>query len=116
MAESAAKQDFCAIGGVVQQAYLIRSFEEQIRRRSFTGVDRPTARFLIAGIGGLVVGLFGDFGAGHGASLPPLAIAFLVGYAVDVFFSFLDGLLQTFGRSRGYMTANSSAAPAVGPR
>jgi len=29
------------------------------------------------------------------ASIPPLAIAFLVGYAVDVFFSSLEGLLQT---------------------
>ena len=81
-------------------AYLIRSFEEQIKTRTFTGMDKPTARFLIAGIGALVVGLFGDFGVGHGASLPPLAIAFMVGYAADVFFSFLDGLLQTFGRSR----------------
>ena len=32
----------------------------------------------------------------QGASIPPLAIAFLVGYAVDVFFAFLEGLLQTF--------------------
>ena len=30
------------------------------------------------------------------ASVPPLAIAFLVGYAVDVFFAFLEGLLQAF--------------------
>jgi hypothetical protein len=91
-------------------AYLIRSFEEQIKMRSFTGVDKPTARFLIAGIGGFVVGLFGNFGAGPGTSLPPLAIAFLVGYAVDVFFSFLEGLLHTFGKSQGDMTSNNKTA------
>lgn len=80
-------------------AFLIRMFEGQIKARTFTGMDRPTAHFLIAGIGGLVVGLFGDFGAGHGSVLPPLALAFLVGYGVDVFFYFLDGLLQTFARA-----------------
>jgi hypothetical protein len=98
-------------------AYLLRLFEDQIKTRSFTGADKPTARFLIAGIGGLVVGLFGNFGTGHGATLPPLAIAFLVGYAVDVFFSFLEGLLQTFSRSRGDMTQESrTAAQTAGSR
>jgi hypothetical protein len=80
-------------------AYLIRMFEGQVKARTFTGTDRPTAHFLIAGIGGFVVGLFGDFGATHGAVLQPLALAFLVGYGVDVFFYFLDGILQTFSRS-----------------
>jgi hypothetical protein len=81
-------------------AYLIRSFEEQMKARTFTGSEKTTARFLIAGIGGLVVGLFGNFGVDAGGSLPPLAIAFLVGYAVDVFFYFLDGLLHAFTRAR----------------
>jgi hypothetical protein len=90
-------------------AYLIRLFEGQIKARSFTGTDRPTAHFLIAGIGGLVVGLFGDFGAGH--VLPPLALAFLVGYGVDVFFYFLDGLLQTFGRAQPKSQSAREQAP-----
>jgi hypothetical protein len=30
----------------------------------------------------------------------PLAIAFLVGYAVEVFFSFLDAFVHTFERVR----------------
>jgi hypothetical protein len=42
-----------------------------------------SARFLIAGIGGAVVGLSNNFTITQGASIPPLAIAFLVGYAVD---------------------------------
>lgn len=48
------------------------------------------ARFLIAGIGGAVVGLFNNLNITQGASIPPLALAFLVGYAVDVFFAFLE--------------------------
>jgi NAD(P)-dependent dehydrogenase (short-subunit alcohol dehydrogenase family) len=32
----------------------------------------------------------------QGASIAPLAFAFLVGYAVDVFFVFLEGVLQAF--------------------
>lgn len=77
-------------------AYLLRSFEQQMATRTFipSGVD--SARFLIAAIGGAVVGLFNNFTIGQGASIPPLAIAFLVGYAVDVFFAFLEGLLSAF--------------------
>jgi hypothetical protein len=82
-------------------AYLLRSFEEQLRTLTFTPSSRATwARFLIAGIGGAVVGLFGNFSINEGASISPLAIAFLVGYAVDVFFSFLEGLLQSFTKPR----------------
>jgi hypothetical protein len=43
--------------------------------------------------------LFNNFAITQGASVPPLAIAFLVGYGVDVFFAFLEGLLQTFTRN-----------------
>jgi hypothetical protein len=41
-----------------------------------------------------------NFAMTQGTSISPLAIAFLVGYAVDVFFSFLEGLLQTFTKSK----------------
>jgi hypothetical protein len=84
-------------------AYLLRSFENGIKTRTFTPDRSNSARFVIAAIGGAVVGLFSNFSITQAASIPPLAIAFLVGYAVDVFFSFLEGLLQTFakGRSEG---------------
>jgi len=89
-------------------AYLLRLFEEQIRNRTFTA-DGHRARFLIAGIGGLVIGLFTNFNVTEGGSLSPLALAFLVGYAVDVFFSFLEGLLRAFGRT----PAPAPPAPAL---
>jgi len=53
--------------------------------------------FFIALIGGMIVGLFGNI---SGTSLSPLALAFLVGYAADVFFSFLEGLLQNFRKPK----------------
>jgi hypothetical protein len=80
-------------------AYLLRTFEKQMELRTFTPSVANSARFLIAAIGGAVVGLFNNFTVTEGASIPPLAIAFLVGYAVDVFFAFLEGFLQTFTKT-----------------
>jgi hypothetical protein len=79
-------------------AYLLRSYEDQIKNRTLIGGDRHISRFLIAGIGGLVVGLFN---VTQGVTISPFAVAFLVGYAVDVFFAFLEGLLQMFKRGPG---------------
>jgi hypothetical protein len=81
-------------------AYLLRSFEQQTRNKTFVPSIADFARFLIAGIGGAVVGLFSNFTLRQGASIPPLAIAFLIGYSVDVFFSFLDGLLLAFTKTK----------------
>jgi hypothetical protein len=90
-------------------AFLLRSFEEQIRLRTFEPSDAHIARCVIAAIGGAVVGLFNNFNISQDASIPPLAIAFMVGYAVDVFFSFLEGLLQTFTRRGGSPTPRTEA-------
>lgn len=80
-------------------AFLLRSFEEQFKRRSFNpSQDVYMTRFVMAGIGGAVVGLFNNFTVSQNATIPPLAIAFLVGYAVDVFFTFLESLVQAFAR------------------
>jgi hypothetical protein len=81
-------------------AYLLRSFEDQIKKRTLIAGDRHMARFLIAGIGGLVVGLFNNFTT-QGITFSPFALAFLVGYAADVFFTFLEGLLQIFKKGPG---------------
>jgi len=88
-------------------AYLLRGFEQQMSNRTFIPSHANSARFLIAGIGGAVVGLFNNFFITQGASISPLAIAFLVGYGVDVFFAFLEGLLQTFTRD----SATQASAP-----
>ena len=81
-------------------AYLLRSFSDQIKGRTFAPSVAASARFIIAAIGGGVVGLFSDFTLGQGTSLSPLAIAFVVGYATDIFFSFLDGLQTAFTKAK----------------
>ena len=78
-------------------AYLLRTFEDQMSNRTFIPSSANSARFLIAAIGGTVIGLFGNFT--QQASVSPLAIAFLVGYAVEVFFSFLEGLIKAFTKN-----------------
>jgi uncharacterized membrane protein YjfL (UPF0719 family) len=89
-------------------AFLIRKFERQMATRTFIHYGGAnSARFLVAAIGGGVVGLFNNFTMGQGASVPPLAIAFLVGYAVEAFFAFLDTLLQAYTKG----TAGSAEAP-----
>ena len=78
-------------------AYLLRLYEDQIKNHTLIPGDKHVARFLIAGIGGLVVGLFNN--VFQAATLQPFAVAFLVGYATDVFFTFLEGFLQMFKRA-----------------
>jgi hypothetical protein len=80
-------------------AYLLRSFEDQMTNWTFTPSAANSARFVIAAIGGTVIGLFGGFTTQANAS--PLALAFLVGYAVEVFFAFLEGLIKAFTRYSG---------------
>jgi hypothetical protein len=79
-------------------AYLLRSFSEQMKNRTFLPSRTDSARFIIAAIGGGAVGLFNNFTLGE--NFPPLAIAFLVGYATDIFFSFLDRFQQTFAKPK----------------
>ena len=93
-------------------AYLLRSFSQEMSTRTFVPSHSDSARFLIAAIVGGVVGLFNNFTINQVASIPPLAIAFMVGYAVDVFFSFLEGIIQAFTRSKG---GSGKALPAPVP-
>jgi hypothetical protein len=76
-------------------AYVLRAFTQQTEARTFAPSYATPARFIIAAIGGGVVGLFSNFTIGQGISLSPLAIAFLIGYAADIFFSFLEGSVQS---------------------
>jgi hypothetical protein len=97
-------------------AYLLRLFEEQLRTRTLTQTDGHVAHFVVAAISGAVIGLFSNLNFGQGASLSPLAVAFLVGYAVDVFFSFLEGMIQSVSKTRGERTAQAaSRAPSPQP-
>ena len=94
-------------------AYLLRTFELQVCARSYVPSAVDTARFVIAAIGGAVVGLFSNFTTGEGFKASPLALAFLVGYAVDVFYAFLETLIQSFTKTAlpSAPSAQNSASP-----
>lgn len=81
-------------------AFVLRSFTKQTETRTFAPSYATPARFIIAAIGGGVVGLFSNFTIGQGASLSPLAAAFLIGYATDIFFTFLEGSMPNHYSSK----------------
>lgn len=87
--------------------YGFRLSARLIRRRSFLPSDAHSARYFIALIAGIVIGLFGSL-IPKGLALPPPAVAFLVGYAVEAFFSRLDDII---GRFRKSPAARDRAAP-----
>lgn len=80
-------------------AYSLRSFSNQLVTSTFAPSYSTVARFVIAAIGGGVIGLF-NFGTGQTATLSPLAIAFLAGYSADVFFSLIDGAVDSVTKAK----------------
>ena len=80
-------------------AFLLRLFANELNSRTFSTSYAISARFTIALIAGMVVGIFSN-NIFQGASLSPFALAFMVGYAADVFFSFLDSLMQSFSKTK----------------
>jgi len=92
-------------------AFLLRNFEKQVKARTFIYNEAHGARFVVAAIGGGVVGLFSSFAPVQTASISPLAIAFIVGYAVDVFFSFLEGILPKSESGKTAGTDKQRVAP-----
>jgi hypothetical protein len=75
-------------------ANLLRLFSRRVNERSYFPSYTEYAQLLVAAITGMVVGLFSNVVVGQGVSLPPLAIAFVAGYATDYFFGRLDSFLQ----------------------
>lgn len=92
-------------------AKLLGQFEQQIRTRTYVQSEANSAHFVVAAIAGGVVGLFNNFTLGQAASIPPLGFAFLIGFSVDVFLSFLETLSQSFLK-RSDADARPRPAPA----
>jgi hypothetical protein len=93
--------------------YLVRTFEQEMSNRTFKPSHADFHRFLVAGIAGAVAGFFSNFAINTGTSVSPLAAAFLAGYAIDVFFSFLDGFMQAFMKDK-QVPGGASAAVSDG--
>jgi hypothetical protein len=75
-------------------AYQLRLFGDTIRKRTYHPSFADSARMITAVIAGAISGLFNP---ALGISFSPLATAFLVGYGVELFFKFLDTVLNSFG-------------------
>ena len=75
-------------------AFRLRMFGETIRKRTYHPSFSDSARMITAVIAGAIAGLFNP---AQSLSLSPLATAFLIGYGVELFFKFLDTLINAFG-------------------
>jgi hypothetical protein len=91
--------------------YGFRLYSRLIRRMEYRPSAAHSARYFIAAIAGLVVGLFGSL-LPKSFELPPLAIAFLVGYAVEAFFSRLDFFIRRL-KAESEQPAPSEPRPAA---
>ena len=92
-------------------AFGLRKFSQEIVDMTYHPSQANAARIITATICGTIVGLFSNFW--QGISLQPLAIAFLVGYGVEVFFAFLDKLLQSLGAAGATVRAPSPSGSAA---
>ena len=86
--------------------YGFRLYSRLIRRQEYLRSAAHSARYYIAAIAGLVVGLFGSL-LPKSLALSPLAVAFLTGYAVEAFFSKLDDLIAKMRGNASVATAST---------
>lgn len=84
--------------------YVLRSLWKDIRTLTYTADSevRYRLRLTLGSLGGMVVGwFFKPEEAGALASLSPMAMAFLMGYNVDVLFSIMDKIIDNIRRAIG---------------
>jgi hypothetical protein len=77
--------------------YVLRSLLKEIKRLTYTfdSEIRYRLRLTLGALGGMVVGwFFKPQGVDSLASLSPMALAFLMGYNVDVLFSIMDRMID----------------------
>jgi hypothetical protein len=73
--------------------YGFRFYSRLIRRKEFLPSVAHSARYFVAAILGLIIGLFGSL-LPKNPPLLPLAVAFLAGYTAEALFSRLDDLIR----------------------
>jgi hypothetical protein len=81
---------FAVLGAVT---FGLRELRQRLETRTWLkrGLAIPVLRIVTAGLAGFMISIFTDFTAKSGLS--PIAVAFVIGYSVDVFFSFLDAIV-----------------------
>ena len=71
-------------------AYLLRGVCKAGGETVAIGRKSAIGRLVMAGIGGMVIGFFNNLVVDGGVSVSPFALAFLVGYAIDMFYGVLE--------------------------
>ncbi|MFT4926041.1 MAG: hypothetical protein ACI8WB_002139 [Phenylobacterium sp.] len=98
--------------------YVLRSLLKEIKLLTYTfdSEIRFRLRITLGALGGMVVGWFAKQpqGAEAVASLSPMALAFLVGYNVDLLFSMMDKLIDNI-RQAIEKPDQPASAPAAAP-
>ena len=94
-------------------AYRLRQFSESMRTRTFHPSYADSARVITAVIAGAVAGLFNPV---RDLAVSPLATAFLVGYGVEIFFRFIDTLLNSLGSAAPGAARPPPAPDAAAPQ
>jgi hypothetical protein len=93
-------------------AFVLRKLSDEIDKMTYAHDARVryTLRLNIGLLAGLAVGWFLKPGAGDPSltSLSPLALAFIAGYGSDLFFVFLDKLVNTFAPAGGAATTSKT--------
>ena len=89
------------LGVLGAMTFMLRSISTQLASYSYLPSPRGVtmSRITLGMIGGVIGSLFSTSALSNDMrwkSLPPLAIPFLFGYAVDVFFALLDKVVATF--------------------
>ena len=79
-------------------AFNLRDYSNRVKARTYHPSYVNSARIIVAAIAGAIISLFNTFTQGW--NLSPLAVAFLVGYGVEIFFTFLNSLLIAFGAKK----------------
>ena len=81
---------FAALGAVT---FGLRDLRQRLEEKTWTpqGQALPSLRIVIALLVGFLISLFTDFSTKTG--LTPIALAFVMGYSVDVFFTFIDSVV-----------------------
>lgn len=88
----------CGVLGVC--SYVLRELSSEIKARTFTKASRIRFRlriplgFLVGAVTGFL--FFNNEPYRFTTVLPPIGIAFVFGYSVEMFFSILDNMLATF--------------------
>ena len=94
--------------------FVLRSLMREIRELTYTREDniRYNLRVTLGALGGMIIGWFLKPDQTEAlTSLSPMALAFLVGYNIDVLFAAMDKAIETVSKSINAMTPSDTDQP-----